>query len=169
MIEKGQVTDISLEQIVKTTDKIYPSGVIPAYHYCDDWRDLKKDDWYVLWESKPKLAHIDVVRYPPDVTIEQAEVMNDFMKNGGGLAIGVLPNVDDAYSGSVVDTLEKNLTSTVAKMINCGIDIDLVKRNTMVSTQCGLSGASVQLTREIHEQSTHFKSMFHDIIERVAR
>jgi len=169
MIEKGQVTDISLEQIVRTTDKIYPSGVIPAYHYCDDWRDLKKDDWYILWESKPKLAHIDVVRYPPDVTMEQAEVMNHFMKNGGGLAIGVLPNVDDAYSSSVVDTLEKNLTSTVAKMINCGIDIDLVKRNTMVSTQCGLSGASVQLTREIHEQSKHFKSMFHDIIERIAR
>ena len=169
MIEKEQVTDISMEHIVKITDSIYPAGAVPAYHYCDDWRELKKEDWYILWESKPKLAHIDVVRYPPDITAEQSEKMNDFMKKGGGLAIGVLPNVDDSYSSPVLDTLEKNLTSTLTKMINCGIDIDLVKRNTMVSTQCGLSGASVQLTREIHEQSKHFKSMFHDIIERVVR
>ncbi len=169
MIETGQVKDISIEQIVKMTDDIYPPGAIPAYHYCDDWRELKKDDWYILWDSKPKLAHIDVVRYPPDITAEQAERVNGFMKKGGGLAIGVLPNVDDAYSSSVLDTLEKNMTSTLTKMINSGIDANLMKRNTMISTQCGLSGASIRLTREIHEQSTHFKSMFQRIIDRLAQ
>jgi len=169
MIETHQVTDISLKQIVEKTDDIYPSGAIPAYHYCDDWRDLKKDDWYILWESKPKLAHIDVVRYPPDITSEQAEKMNEFMRKGGALAIGVLPNVDDAYSSTVLETLDKNLTSTLTKMINSGIDANLVQRNTMISTQCGLSGASIPLTREIHEQSIHFKSMFLDILERISR
>jgi len=169
LIETGHVTDITLKRIVEKTDDIYPAGAIPAYHYCDDWRELKKDDWYILWDSKPKLAHIDVVRYPPEITSEQAEKMNKFMRKGGGLAIGVLPNIDDAYSSSVLDTLEKNLNSTLSKMLSSGVDVDLVKRNTMISTQCGLSGASVKLTREIHEQSVHFRSRFLDILETLAR
>jgi hypothetical protein len=169
MIETGQVTDISLEHIVEQTDNIYPAGAIPAYHYCDDWRELKRGDWYILWDSLPKLVHIDVVRYPPNITLEQAEKINEFMKNGGGLALGALPNIDDGYSRSVLDTLDQNLTSTLSIMITGGIDISLIRRNTMVSTQCGLSGASVSLTEEIHNQSIHFKSMFLDILERISR
>jgi hypothetical protein len=169
MIETRQVTDISLEQIVKKTDDIYPLGVIPAYHYCDDWRELKSEEWYILWESKPKLAHIDLVRYPPDITSEQAEKMNEFMKKGGGLALGVLPNIDDAYSSPVLETLSQNLTSALTKLIHNGVDINYIRRNTMISTQCGLSGASIHLTREIHEQSNHFKEKFLDILERINR
>jgi len=58
MIEDGQVTDLTLEQIIEKTDGIFPEDVIPAFHFCDDWRSLKKDSWYPLWESRPKLAHI---------------------------------------------------------------------------------------------------------------
>lgn len=169
MIETGQINDISLEQIVEKTEAIYPSRVIPAFHYCDDWRELRLDDWYLLWDSIPKLAHIDVVRYPPDTSSEQAERMNKFMKSGGGLALGLLPNVDEGYSRSVLETLEINLAETLNKMVSSGVDLDLIRRNTMLSTQCGLSGASISLTREIHEQSYHFKSKFTDVLERIAR
>jgi hypothetical protein len=169
MIDTGQVKDISLEEIIEKTDSIYPERVIPAYHYCDDWRELKKDDWYILWDSIPKLVHIDLVRYPPEVSTEHAEKMNEFMKRGGGFALGVLPNIDDGYSGTVLETLEANLASTLTLMSKCGIDMDLVKRNSMVSTQCGLSGASIELTREIHMESIQFKSKFVDTLERTAR
>jgi hypothetical protein len=169
MIETGQVKDISLEQIIEKTDSIYPERAIPAYHYCDDWRDLKKDDWYILWDSIPKLVHVDLVRYPPEISAEHAEKMNEFMRRGGGFALGVLPNIDDGYSRSVLETLEANLTSTLTLMSKKGIDMDLMKRNSMISTQCGLSGASIGLTRAIHEESIHFKSKFIDILERTAR
>ena len=169
MIEAGRATDLSLDQVVEKTDTIYPSGVVPAFHFCGDWRELKKDDWYLLWDSSPKLAHIDVLRYPSDIDEEQTERMNCFMKRGGGLALGLLPNVDDGYTRPVLETLRKNLATTLNKMVRSGIDIDLMKRNTMLSTQCGLSGASVSLTREIHAQSGFFRSEFTDILERLAR
>jgi hypothetical protein len=169
MIETGQVKDISLEQIIQGTDRIYPKDAIPAYHYCDDWREMHKDDWYILWDSAPKLVHIDVIRYPPEISSEHAEKLNEFMKKGGGLALGVLPNIDDSYTSSVIETLETNLTSTLSIFSRCGVDMDLVKRNTMISTQCGLSGASIELTRAIHEQSNHFKSIFVDILEKTVR
>ncbi|TFG28628.1 hypothetical protein EU528_10935 [Candidatus Thorarchaeota archaeon] len=165
MIESGKVTDITLEQIIEKTDSIYPGNVIPAFHFCDDWRSLKKDDWYPLWESKPKLAHIDVVRYPPEVDSEQAEKINQFLQNGGGFALGVLPNVDDGFSESVLDTLRANLTRTFRAFAESGVNLKLVKRNSMVSTQCGLSGASPKLTRDIHELSPEFHTIFNEQIE----
>ena len=63
MIDSKQITDLTLEQVVKMTDGIYPHNVVPAYHFCDDWRTLEKDGWYPLWESKIKIIHIDVLRY----------------------------------------------------------------------------------------------------------
>ncbi len=165
MIENGQVTDLTLEQIIEKTDGIFPEGVIPAFHFCDDWRSLKKDSWYPLWESQPKLAHIDVARYPPEVDSEQAEKMNRFLKNGGGLALGVLPNVDDGFTQSILDTLRSNLEIVLQAFVKSGVDLDLVERNSMVSTQCGLSGASPKLTREIHEVSGEFCSIFKEQIK----
>ncbi len=165
MIENGQVTDLTLEQIIEKTDGIFPEGVIPAFHFCDDWRSLKKDSWYPLWESQPKLAHIDVARYPPEVDSEQAEKMNRFLKNGGGLALGVLPNVDDGFTQPILDTLHSNLESVFQAFAKSGVDLELVERNSMVSTQCGLSGASPKLTREIHEVSGEFCSIFKEQIK----
>ena len=165
MVETGKVTDLTLKQIIERTDGIYPASVIPAFHFCDDWRAIESDGWYPLWESKPKLAHIDVVRYPPELDSEQADKVNSFLQNGGGFALGALPNVDDGFSQSILDTLHANLKSTFDAFVKSGVDLQLIGRNSMVSTQCGLSGASPKLTREIHELSSEFPVIFKEQIE----
>jgi hypothetical protein len=165
MINKEQAPGLTLNEIVQKTDSIYPDSVIPAYHYCDDWRLLDFDGWYPLWDNKPKLAHIDLVRYPPEVSQLQAEKMNMFMKRGGGLALGVLPNVDDSYSRSILETLEFYLRQSFLLLKESGVDLDLIEENTMVSTQCGLSGASPDLSRKIHEESSKFHELFMQLLE----
>jgi hypothetical protein len=160
MIDTGKAPDLTLEQIIEKTDGIYPDSVIPAYHFCDDWRSIKENDWYPFWEGKPKLAHIDVVRYPPELDSEQAEKVNKFIQNGGGFALGALPNIDDGYSKSIGDTLRTNLRITFEAFSKSGVDLELIGRSSMVSTQCGLSGASPELTREIHESSYKFPTIF---------
>jgi hypothetical protein len=160
MIEQGKITDLTLEHIIEKTDAIYPKEVIPSFHFCDDWRSLKTDSWHLLWESRPKLAHIDVLRYPPEIDLEQAEKMNKFMQDGGGLALGVLPNIDDGFKLSIQETLQENLKNVLQAFIKSGVDIELVGRNSMVSTQCGLSGASPELTRKIHKYANEYQSIF---------
>ncbi|TFG32678.1 hypothetical protein EU527_09580 [Candidatus Thorarchaeota archaeon] len=160
MIETKHITDMSFEQIVKMTDGIYPNYVIPAYHYCDDWRVLEQEGWYPLWESKVKIVHIDVVRYPAKIDSEQSEKINEFLVKGGGLALGILPNTDDAFEKPVLETLKDNLLSTLTDFHKCGVDLELLENNTMISTQCGLSGASPELTKEIHERSMDFKDIY---------
>jgi len=164
-IIQGKVLGLSLNEIVQKTDDIYPDSVIPAYHYCDDWRQLVLDGWYPLWEGKPKLVHIDVIRYLPEIGEEQAEKINLFMKQGGGLALGALPNTDDSYSKPILETLQFNLSQSFHCLKDSGVDLGLLKRNAMVSTQCGLSGASPELSRRIHEESSKFKEMFLQTIE----
>ena len=164
-MNQEQVPGLTLKEVIQKTDSIYPEGVIPAFHYCDDWRLLDFDGWFPLWESKPKLAHIDVVRYPPEVSPEQAEKMNEFLKHGGGLALGALPNVDDSYSKSILETLETNLNRSFQLMKESGVDLDLVERNTLVSTQCGLSGASPELSKNIHDESSKFQDIFSQTLE----
>lgn len=165
MIKQGQVPGLTLRDIFQKTDSIYPDSVIPAFHYCDDWRQLEFDGWYPMWESKPKLIHVDVVRYPAEVSQEQAEKINSFIKDGGGLALGVLPNVDDSYSMSIIETLQRNLTHNIQLLKDSGVDLDLVGRNSMISTQCGLSGASPELSRKIHDESSRFKDIFYQVLE----
>ncbi|MGQ4910683.1 MAG: hypothetical protein ACP6KW_00805 [Candidatus Thorarchaeota archaeon] len=160
MIEDGKVVDLSLRQIVSRTDEIYPDGVIPSYHFCDDWRTLESKGWYPLWESRPKIVHIDLVKYAPEIDGEQAEKINRFLKAGGGLALGVLPNTDDAYETPVLETLQSNLASRLELMYKSGVDMERVGKQAMISTQCGLSGASPNLTREIHEASANFSEAF---------
>jgi len=165
MIRQGLNIGLSIREIIQKTDGIFPSSVIPAYHYCDDWRRLELDGWFPLWDSKPKLMHIDVVRYPPEVDQEQAEKLNSFMKQGGGLALGALPNVDDSYSKPILETLKINLSQSTRLFNESGVDLDLVKRNAMVSTQCGLSGASPELSRKIHDESSKFQEIFFETLE----
>jgi hypothetical protein len=165
MAKRGRIPGLTLKEIVQKTDSIYPENVIPAFHYCDDWRRLNFEEWYPLWESKPKLAHIDVVRFPPEVKSEQAEKMNEFMKRGGGFALGALPNVDDAYSKPILETLEANLSQSFQLLRSCGVDLDLLEKHSMVSTQCGLSGASPELSRNIHVESSKFQDVFLKVIE----
>jgi hypothetical protein len=164
-VSKGLVPNLNIKEIIERTDSVFPDDVIPAFHYCDDWREVEVDGWYPLWESRPKIAHIDLVRDPPTLDQAQVEKVNGFLKGGGGLALGILPNVDDGYSSPLLETLETNLRECFMIMNDRGIDMELVRTNSMVSTQCGLSGASSDFCREIHETSHEFRNIFFLVLD----
>ncbi|MBD3407952.1 MAG: hypothetical protein GF411_17660 [Candidatus Lokiarchaeota archaeon] len=163
-IEQGKTGGLEVKQILRSINQIYPNEIIPAYHYCDDWRELEYDGQHLLWETLPKLAHIDCARYEASVDSGQAEKLNKFLESGGGLALGILPNVDAGFQTSIMDTLERGLTTTLSSLISSGVSGNLLARNCMVSTQCGLSGASPKLTEEIHQVSKEFPLIFQRVV-----
>jgi hypothetical protein len=124
---------------------------------------MEEDGFSLLWESKPKIIHIDVLSYPPEFDAEQAEKINKFLEDGGGLALGILPNIDDGYSESVVDLFRKNLTKTLVDFQQHGVDSSLLTTRSMVSTQCGLSRAGPEIITEIHKSSQSFSQIFKKI------
>ena len=165
MIDEGKIVDLTLEQIIARSDSVFPDSVIPAFHFCDDWRALSVDGWHALWDGKPKLAHIDLVRYDPSIDEEQAEQINAFLKRGGGFALGVLPNLDEAYERPLMETLRTNIESAFRLLRDSGVDLELVAKQSMISTQCGLSGASEELTREVHSASLEFPNTLQNALE----
>ncbi len=159
------VPGLTLRRIVQLTDSVYPPGVAPAFHYCDDWRAVLTADWHALWDGRPRIVHVDLVSFAPEVSSEQAEKMNHFLERGGAIAMGVLPNVDSAYAAPVRDTLRHNLSTSLAVMVESGVDIDLLAEAAMVSTQCGLSRASPELTREVHLLAAgHIAEVFRECV-----
>jgi hypothetical protein len=172
VIEKMKQNGLSgfeVGNIMKMTESIYPDTVIPAYHYCDDWTNLTYKDNHILWDSSPKIAHIDLVRYPPSIDSEQAEKLNRFLESGGGLALGVLPNVDDGYLDTIDNVLRKSLTNNFDLFNKHGVSLDLIGNHSMISTQCGLSRASAKLTREIHEKCADSQEIFMKIVKNATR
>ncbi|RDE11503.1 MAG: hypothetical protein C4K47_09725 [Candidatus Thorarchaeota archaeon] len=165
MLHEGKGEDLTLRQIVQSTERVYPVNSIPAYHYCDDWRGLIEDDWYVLWDGQPRINHIDLVSFKPEIESDHAERLNSFLERGGSIALGVLPNVDSGYSNPVVETLRQNLEKTLQLLHDSGVDLGLLSDRAMISTQCGLSSASSSLCREIHEKSKEFPTVFRKTIK----
>jgi hypothetical protein len=167
IINRGDVFNLNLKEIVRVTDQLYPEGVIPSFHYCDDWRKLNFDEWHAIWSSRPKIAHLDVLAHPPKIGDEQAEIVNRFLETGGGIALGVLPNRDDVFEGKILDLLRKNLLSTIQDFTNNGVSIDLLRPRCMVSTQCGLYAASESLSRNIHLESVQFSRIYNEVFSQL--
>ncbi len=150
MIANGEAPGLTFDSVINETERVYPTDVIPAYHYCSDWRVLRHKSQYPLWESRRKIVHIDLVRYPPPVNEEQSERISSFLKGGGGIALGVIPNTDEGFTNGVAPTIRRNLRIALKGFRNCGVDVSLVSENALVSTQCGLFHASASLTAKIH-------------------
>jgi hypothetical protein len=164
-IKVGNAPGLTARQMMKTTDSIYPDGIIPAYHYCYDWRVLEEEDTHLIWESKPKIAHLDLITYPPVVDEAQAELMNRFLDSGGCIALGILPNVDSAYHESVIEYFRKSLRTTLSHLAATGVSMDLLQTRCLVSTQCGLSGATPSLAKEIHLHDKRYSEIVMEMLK----
>jgi hypothetical protein len=167
LIETGKAPGLSANQIMKTTDRVLSLFKVPIYHYCYDWRSLEAEGNHLLWNSSPKIAHLDMVAYPPEIDSEQSELINTFLEKGGGIALGVLPNTDSAYNGTVLDVFKQSLSKTLTLLYKSGVDLDLLKQRVIVSTQCGLSGASPELSREIHQGDAIYPEIVASIFKQI--
>ncbi len=163
IIDKEDKSGLTVRQIVRETESVFPPRTIPSYHYCEDWRTLEYDGTHLLWETSPKIVHIDVLTYPPMISEKQSEKINRFLERGGAVALGVLPNTNDGYDRPVRQLLERNLTSALRLFADSGVDVSLLADNVLISTQCGLSRASPELVREIH----HTSECFPEVLEAV--
>lgn len=150
IILKGEAPGLTFDSVISETEQVYPPGIVPAYHYCSDWRVLKHKSQYPLWDSRRKIVHVDLIRYPPPVDGEQSERISSFLQKGGGIALGVIPNTDEGFGNGVVPTVRQNLRTALKGFRDCGVDVSLVAENAMVSTQCGLVHASAPLVEKIH-------------------
>ncbi|TFG11836.1 hypothetical protein EU537_11295 [Candidatus Thorarchaeota archaeon] len=158
-IKRETHQEFSMKNLMDSVDNTYPKDIIPAYHYCGDWRVAHLKEDYLLWDSTPKIVHIDLINYTPEISNEHAEKINRFIQRGGALALGVIPNTDDGIRGSVLQDLRTNLRLTIDSFQDAGVETDLLISSSMISTQCGLSGASRELTRKVHHLSDEYPAI----------
>ncbi|NWF95958.1 MAG: hypothetical protein HXY34_07415 [Candidatus Thorarchaeota archaeon] len=159
VIDRGDGGSLTREHIFRSTKRVIPSGMIPAYHYCHDWRALKSHGRYPLWDDGSRVVHVDVISYPPELDPEQAEHINRFLEHGGGIALGVIPKTDEGFSKPVGQELSSRLADALSRFHRSGVSVGLLGDNLMVSTQCGIPRMTPRMAREIHEESRSFPAI----------
>ena len=106
-----------------------------------------------------------MVSYPPEIDRDQAELVNGFLQKGGAIALGVLPNTDSPYELPVLEVFRKHLANTLRLFGESGVDLALLEQNTMVSTQCGLSGASAGISKRIHTEDHKYPEIVKEVFK----
>ncbi|MDD1767749.1 MAG: hypothetical protein LUQ27_04190 [Methanomassiliicoccales archaeon] len=115
-----------------------------AVHCCGN------TDWPKLMSTDIDILSFDAYNYAYTIALYPDEVER-FLKRGGSLAWGVIPNNEDELKGETVNSLIDRMESAFRMLTEKGIDADVLLRNSLITPECGLGGVDELLSGKIFE------------------
>ena len=103
-------------------------GGIKGIHCCTNM------DWSLLLELPLDIISFDAYNYGEDFLLYRDEI-KDFVKRGGMIAWGIIPNSEDALLREGEEEIRRKLESMLSRL-----EIDLEK--VIITPSCGLSSLS---------------------------
>ena len=118
------------------------NGALVGIHCCG------KSDWSLITESGIDILNFDAFYFGESLGLFSREIEN-FLKNGGKIAWGVIPTLDtDALEASTLETLIEKFEEAKGYLICKGVDEKLVFDNAIITTSCGAGGLSLAQTEK---------------------
>lgn len=134
-----------VESLKEISDIIKDFGGLCAVHCCG------KSDWSVLIEAGVNIINFDAFAYSKSLGI-YAKDMENFLKNGGYIAWGIVPTLDkDALEKTNAEELEKKFETAVddlAAKSKGKIQRDLIIKQSFFTPSCGAGGLSTDLAHK---------------------
>jgi methionine synthase II (cobalamin-independent) len=96
-------------------------------------------DWPLVMSTEIDLLSFDAYDYGYTISLYPEEV-DRFLKRGGCLAWGMIPNSEEGLSKMSVPALVENAERLFRSLVDKGVDLDLILANSIITPQCGLSG-----------------------------
>ncbi len=124
-IDKVQVIN-ALNEIFTA---IHEKNGLAGIHCCGN------TDWSILVETTVDIVNFDAFGYMDEVLLYWREVKM-FLEGGGILAWGLVPTSDDIKTVTVESLLEK-IDAGINKLIEKGIDRELIYQNSLLTPSCG--------------------------------
>ncbi|MGD0056249.1 MAG: hypothetical protein ABSB83_00125 [Methanomassiliicoccales archaeon] len=115
-----------------------------AIHCCGN------TDWPRLMTTDIDVLSFDAYNYAYTVALYPNEVER-FLKRGGSLAWGIVPNNEDGMRDETVRSLVEQAVSSFEMLTEKGIDKDILVRNSLITPECGLGGVDESLSGKILE------------------
>ncbi|MBM4237399.1 MAG: methionine synthase [Euryarchaeota archaeon] len=113
-----------------------------AVHCCGN------TDWPKLLSASIDILSFDAYYYAYAIALYPDE-LESFLKKGGALAWGIVPNSEDAMNEESVASLVELAERGFELLVEKGLDRDLVIRNSLLTPQCGLGGVSEAMSGRI--------------------
>ena len=114
---------------------------IKAIHCCGN------ANWSLVLSTNIDILNFDAYVYGKNIVLYPEEI-STFLDRGGAIAWGIIPN-SDLVSGETPETLADRLMGHIDELVSKGIDRDLLIKRSLISPQCGLGGADLELVDEI--------------------
>ena len=137
-ISPNEVIDMFRE----ISDILHSHGARSAIHCCG------KCDWTVPISSGVDIINLDAYSFAQNLSLFNKTV-NNFLKNGGKIAWGIVPTLDkDALEQADLPLLEQKFEQSVSYLTKKGIDEKLIIENSIISPSCGAGSLSELLAEK---------------------
>jgi len=127
---------LSREQVVSLLEEVFSGiGGLKGVHCCGN------TDWSLLLSTSLDILNFDAYNYGYTLVLYPEEV-KAFVKRGGVIAWGIVPNDEQALKGETVKSLLDRLDEEVAGLDRKGIPFRQVLSQSLLTPSCGLGSIS---------------------------
>ncbi len=111
-------------------------------------------DWTILMDASTSInvLHFDAYQFGEKFVLF-ADSVKKYLKRGGMVAWGIVPNSNDVLPTESVDSLEKKLSNIIEMMASKGIDKKLLAEKSFVSTCCDTSNMTQELAVKAYQMT----------------
>ena len=110
-------------------------------------------DWTIILDANIDYLHFDAYQFGEKLAL-YPDGVSRFLKKGGMIAWGIVPNTNDGLSGESLGSLEKKLDLALNGMVNVGVDKRLLIERSFVSTCCDTSNMSSEMAEKAFQITT---------------
>ena len=114
-----------------------------AIHCCGN------TNWSLVLRTNIDILNFDAYAYGKNITLYPEEI-SDFLKRGGSLAWGIVPN-SNLIEGETPETLADRMMEHIDDLVSKGVDRELLIHQSLLTPQCGLGGADEELLDNVFD------------------
>lgn len=129
------------EAVAWINDSMEGLDCIKAIHCCGN------TNWSLVLSTNIDVLNFDAYVYGKNLVLYPEEI-SAFLERGGAIAWGIVPN-SDLVEGETPASLADRMESFIEDLASKGVDRDLLAKRSLLSPQCGLGGADVELVDSV--------------------
>ncbi len=145
---------LNYEDVLSKLDECFSAiSAIKGIHVCGG------TDWALIMQTKVDLIHFDAYEHFDTIALYPQQ-LNDFLKRGGILGWGITPHTVEKIEKENSQSLLKQLSQKIDKIISLGVDKDLILNQLLVAPSCGAGSLSIENATRALELSKEVSMLY---------
>ena len=130
-----------IECLKEIYDAVHEENAIVGTHCCGN------TEWTILIDAGVDIISFDAYEYGETITYYHDRIKS-FLENGGALAWGIVPT-SDKINKETPESLITRLSHYIDKLVNKGIDRNLLWQKCLLTPSCGTGSVSDELSAKV--------------------